>query len=171
MAPLLRYWVAPCCDQLGHISNFGVGGYLGALGESVQDLRLHIRDCLFTRKVCNYRVICPNRVLGLSLRTLTLTDSEAKAAADIWGSDLVHPGVAAYEKIANFLEADLANDDARYTNPPASLVMAASKRPRVDLSKQRDDWVRGCPATLVRNDVPNNMTYKNCSGQRKPEYS
>ncbi len=120
--------MAPCCNQRGHISNFGVGHYplyLGALGESVQELCLHVRDSLFTRKVSNYREICPNRILGMSQRPSSLTDSKAKAAADLWDSDPVHPREEAYEKVAAFLEADLANTGAKYTNPPASTVLAA----------------------------------------------
>ncbi len=92
IASLLCYRVAPNCDQRSHISNFGFGRYLGAFVENVQDLRLYIRDSLFTKKVCNYRVLCPNWILGLSLRPLKLTGSEAKAAADLWGSDPVPPG-------------------------------------------------------------------------------
>jgi hypothetical protein len=147
VAPMLRYWVALCCDQRGHISNFRVWRYLGALGESVQELHLYIRDSLFTKKVCNYRVICPNQILGLGQKKINLNDNDVKAAADLWGSDPVHPGVKA------FLEADLANAEAKNTNPPVSLIMAAAQKPRVDLSQQREDWVRGCPATLVRQNM------------------
>jgi hypothetical protein len=121
-------------------------------GFIVQDLRLFIRDSLFTKKVCKYRVMCPNRILGLSLRPLNLCDSKAKAAADLGANDPVHPEGEAYVKMAAFLVEDWTNVDAKYTNPPASTVMAAAKRPRVDLSQLREDWVRGCPATLIRKE-------------------
>jgi hypothetical protein len=153
VSPLLRYWTAPCCGQRGHISNFGVGRYLGALCYSVHELRMFIRDSLFTKKVSNYRLVCPNRVLDLSQKTLCTSSSEAKAAAELWGDDPVHPGDESYSKIAPFIELDLANPEARYTNPPASVLNTARKRPCVDLSLQREDWVRGCQATLVRQDV------------------
>ncbi len=58
-------------------------------------------------------MVTPTRVVPLEL-----TESEAKASADLWGSDPVHPGVEAYEKMAPFLEANLANTEAKYTNPP-----------------------------------------------------
>jgi hypothetical protein len=44
--------------------------------------------------------------------------SVAKAAAELWGDDPVHPGDDSYVKIARFIESDLANPGARYTNPP-----------------------------------------------------
>jgi hypothetical protein len=77
----------------------------------------------------------------------------AKAAAELWGDDPVHPGDDSYAKIARFIESDLANPEARYTNPPANVANTARKRPCIDLSLQREDWVRGCQATLVRQDV------------------
>ncbi len=75
-------------------------------------------------------MVTPTRVVPL-----ILTDSEAKAAADLWGSDPVHPGVEAYEKVAAFLEADLANTEAKYPHPPASTVMASWKKPRVEIER------------------------------------
>jgi hypothetical protein len=114
---------------------------------------MFIRDSLFTKKVSNYRLVCPNRVLDLSQKTLCTSSSVAKAAAELWGDDPVHPGDESYSKIAQFIESDLANPEARYTNPPASVLNMARKRPCVDLSLQREDWVRGCQATLVRQDV------------------
>ncbi len=46
---------------------------------------------------------------------------------------------------------DLASPEARYTNPPKGLVPAAKKQ-RLDLSLERDSWVRGCMAALARRD-------------------
>jgi hypothetical protein len=73
--------------------------------------------------------------------------------AELWGDDPVHPGDDSYSKIARFIESDLANPEARYTNPPANVTNTVRKRPCIDLSLQREDWVRGCQATLVRQDV------------------
>jgi hypothetical protein len=74
--------------------------------------------------------------------------------ADLWGNDPVHPDADSYEKIAWFLQTNLANSEAKYTNPPAMLFTPARKKPHVDLSQHREDWVSGCPATLVRLEVP-----------------
>jgi hypothetical protein len=41
-------------------------------------LREHIRDALFTRRISNFRVICPNRMIGL--RPM-LEDDKAKESA------------------------------------------------------------------------------------------
>ncbi len=62
---------------------------------------------------------------------------------DLWGKDPVHPSDQAYAKIAAFLEGDLADTGAKYTNPPVSATRAATKKPRVDLSLQREEWVTG----------------------------
>ncbi len=75
---------------------------------------MFIRDSLFTKKVSNYRLVCPNRVLKLGQKSLCLSSSVAKAVAELWGDDPVHPGDDSYEKIARFLETDLANSEARY---------------------------------------------------------
>jgi hypothetical protein len=120
ITPLLRYWSAPCCNQRGHISNFGLGRYLGALGESVQELRLFIRDSLFTRKVSNYRVICPNRILGLGQRPANIMD--------LWVKDPVHPSDEAYAKIGAFLEGDLADTGAKCTKPSGVSYKGCNKK-------------------------------------------
>jgi hypothetical protein len=153
VSPMLRYWASPFCGQRGHISNFGIGRYLGALCDSVLELWMFIRDSLFTKKVSNYRLMCPIRALELSQKSLWTSSSAAKAAAELWGDDPVHPGDDSYAKIARFIESDLANPEARYTNPSASLVNSARKKPCIDLSLQREDWVSGYQATLVRQDV------------------
>jgi hypothetical protein len=58
--PLAGYWVCPCCNDPGHVTNYRMVGYLPRQGESVHALRDHVRDSLFTRKVPNFRVLCPN---------------------------------------------------------------------------------------------------------------
>jgi hypothetical protein len=60
----------------------------------------------------------------------------------MWGSE-------AYQDIADGITKDISNPEARCTNPPKSVTQVA-KKPRLDLSLERDAWVRGCTAaTLV----------------------
>ncbi len=65
LTPLARYWLKPCCSDPAHHTNYSAPDYLTALGSNVFRLREHIRDALYTRRVSNFRVLCPNRMLGL----------------------------------------------------------------------------------------------------------
>jgi hypothetical protein len=52
--------------------------------------------------------------------------------------------------MAEHLEKDILNDEARYTNPAKHNTQ---KKPRIDLSLGRADWVVGCSATAPRRDT------------------
>jgi hypothetical protein len=96
LTPLARYWVSPCCEDSSHHVNYRARGYLPRLGDAVHALRDSIRDSLYTRKVQNFRVLCPNRMVGVGQRLQEPTDEEAAKAAALWGRDPVHPTGAAY---------------------------------------------------------------------------
>jgi hypothetical protein len=96
LTPIARYWVSPCCDDNTHHVNYGSPSYLPRLGDAVHSLRDSIRDSLYTRRVPNFRVLCPNRMVGVGQRLLVPTDEEAAKAAALWGRDPVHPTAAAY---------------------------------------------------------------------------
>jgi hypothetical protein len=151
MTPLARYWVAPCCGDPAHTVNYRTVGFLPRLGDAIAGLRDSIRDALFVKKVPNFRVLCPNRIIGVGKRKQDPSDEEAAKAAALWGSDPVHPTSAAYRLIAETLEDDLRDSDARYTNPTGTVQ--ARKKPRYDPSQDRDGWVRGCSAALTRRDT------------------
>ncbi len=104
----------------------------------------------FTRRIPNFRVLCPNRMVGVGQRRTEPSDEEAALSAALWGIDPVHPTAAAYRQMSELIEADLANLEARYTNPVQK--HPAEKRPRTDLSLQRADWVAGCSAAANRRD-------------------
>jgi hypothetical protein len=151
LTPMARYWVTPCCSDPDHLINYRTPGYLPRLGEAVASLRDHIRDALFTRRVSNFRVLCPNKMFGMGLRRNEITDEEATRTAALWGPDPVHPTTAAYRMIAGAIEADLMDGDARYTNPPKGL-QTGPKKARHDPSRERAGWVDGCSAALPRRD-------------------
>ncbi len=65
LSPLTRYWLKPCCDDTNHHLNYSAPAYLPALGASVFRLRDNIRDCLFTRRTSNFRVVCSNKLMGI----------------------------------------------------------------------------------------------------------
>jgi hypothetical protein len=52
--------------------------------------------------------------------------------------------------MAEHLEKDMLNLDARYTNPAKQHLQ---KKPRIDLSLGRADWVVGCSAAAPRRDT------------------
>jgi hypothetical protein len=151
LTPMARYWVAPCCAEPDHLTNYRSPGFLPRLGDSVAALRDHIRDAFFTRRIPNFRVLCPNRMFGMGLRRHEISDEEASRTAALWGPDPVHPTQAAYRLIAEAIEADLQDPDAKYTNPPKDTHQSA-KKPRHDPSRERAGWVDGCSAALPRRD-------------------
>jgi hypothetical protein len=65
LAPLTRYWIRPCCDNVNHHLNYSSPTYLPALGASVFRLRDNIRDALYTRRTGNFRVVCANKLMGI----------------------------------------------------------------------------------------------------------
>ncbi len=69
---------------------------------------------------------------------------DARELVTLWGSDPVHPSGAAYRVIADGLSQDISNTEARYTNPPKTVFKQQNaKKPRLDLSLERDAWVSG----------------------------
>ncbi len=117
LTPLAHYWLKPCCSDPEHHTNYSAPNYLPALGSNIFRLQEHIRDALYTRTISNFRVLCPNRMLGLGP---ALEDEKAKEISAQWGSDAVHPLPVAYEIMATALENDVSDQGSRYINPPKS---------------------------------------------------
>jgi lysophospholipase L1-like esterase len=63
----------------------------------------------------------------MGLRRQDISNEEATRTAALWGPDPVHPTSAAYRMIAEAIEADLQDPDARYTNPPKEIQSSAKK--------------------------------------------
>ncbi len=150
LTPLARYWVGPCCGDPAHLINYHTAGYLPKLGDAIAALRDAIRDALFVKKVQNFRVLCPNKMVGVGQRREEPSDEELAKTAALWGPDPVHPNGAAYRVVAEALENDTANPDARYINPGRTDIQ--HKKPRYDPSLHREGWVSGCSAALQRRD-------------------
>jgi hypothetical protein len=89
-------------------------------------------------------------MIGVGHRKEDPSDEEAAASAALWGTDPVHPTGAAYRVIADNIEKDLANADAKYTNPPKA--QQGQKRLLPDLSQTRDSWIGGCSAASTRRE-------------------
>jgi hypothetical protein len=138
------------------VVNYHTGGFLPGLGAAVAGLRDFIRDALFVKKVPNFRVLRPNRMIGVGQRKQELSDEEAVKTAALWGPDPVHLSSAAYRVVVDSLESDIKNTDARNTNPTKPCL--EPKKPRYDLSQDQAGWVSGCSAALPHRD----------SGPRRP---
>jgi hypothetical protein len=82
LAPLMRYWIRPCCDNVNHHLNYSSPTYLPTLGASVFCLRDNIRDALYTRRTGNFRVVCANKLMGIGPH---LSDQAASDISRLWG--------------------------------------------------------------------------------------
>jgi hypothetical protein len=164
LTPLARYWVSPCCDDSSHHVNYGAPGYLPRLGDAIHSLRDNIRESLYTRRVQNFQVLCPNRMVGVGQRLQEPMDEEAAKSAALWGRDPVHPTGAAYRCMAELLEQDICNPEAKYTNP--RIKSSINKKPRLDLSLERAEWVTSCSAATTRLDFRGKVPARVLSGPR-----
>jgi hypothetical protein len=157
---LARYWVNPCCGDPSHVTYYRTAGFLPRLGTAVTYLRDYIRDALYVKKVKNFWVLCPNKMIGVGQRKQEPSDEESAKMAALWGPNPVHPSSAAYRTMADCIVDDINNPEARYTNPAKHDLKA--KRPCHDPSQDRASWVSGCSAALARRD---SGTQKSSRGQ------
>jgi hypothetical protein len=172
LTPLARYWRSTCCEDTAHVSNYREKNFLPKLNMAISGLRDSIRDTLYIRRIQNFRVLCPNKMIGLGPRQADISDSEAKEFAELWGDNPVHPSTAAYRKMAHDLEADLLTPEARYTNPVRSGDRSPAKKLKPDDSLNRASWVNGCPAALPRRDSagrkPRGNTFRGSTSSARP---
>jgi hypothetical protein len=82
-----------------------------------------------------------------------LDDEKANEISELWGRDAVHPLQATYETMASVMDSDITDEEARYINPPKQSTCPPNKKPRIDQSKLRQDWVDGCSGALPRRDT------------------
>jgi hypothetical protein len=98
---------------------------------------------------------------AMGLRRQEITDEEAVCTAAL-SLDPVHPTTAVYWMMAEAIDADLQDKEARYTNPLKHLQLGA-KKAQHDPSLERAGWVDCCSAALPRRDVgPGDMAVVPC---------
>ena len=151
MSPLCRYWLGPCCEDPDHHVNYNDKNYLGDLGKSVLKIREFLRDFAYMKRVRRYRILCPNRMIGIGDSEDASLD-ELRVVASRWGEDPVHPAEATYKLLADELMTEMGRDRASYSNSETGNDNSSRKRKRVDLAEQRQPWISGCSAALPRND-------------------
>jgi hypothetical protein len=122
LTPLARYWVGPCCSDVSHHTNYKTSAYLPSLGDAVHALRDNIRDSLYTKHVQNFRVLCPNRMVGVGQRSQVPSDEEAARTAALWGADPVHPSAAAYRCTVSAIKSARSRKNMRFFASAADLT-------------------------------------------------
>jgi hypothetical protein len=71
------------------------------LGSAITALKKeYVRDTVYTRHTSNFRVLHPNKILGIEQRKTKMPIEDAKELAALWGSNKVHPSQNAYKVIA-----------------------------------------------------------------------
>jgi hypothetical protein len=126
LSPLSKYWLDPCCSNPDHLVNYKTPGYLSKLGTAISLLKEFVRYTLYTRHTSNFRVLCPNKILGIGQqRKSELPIEDARELAALWGPDLVHPAAPAYQVIVDSIAHDLANSESWYTNRLQAAAPAA----------------------------------------------
>jgi hypothetical protein len=103
-------------------------------------------------------------MVGVGQRLHEPTDEDATKVAALWGCDPVHPKGTAYRCMAELLEQGISNPEAKYTNPRKKA--SDNKRPRLDLSLERADWVTRCSAATTRRDLRGKIPTRVFSGPR-----
>ncbi len=82
------------------MANYKTADLLPYLGNAVSGLRSSIRDCLFTCKISNFRVLCPDEMLVIAPQRDDLPLEDVGVLAALWGKNPVHPSSEPYGKIA-----------------------------------------------------------------------
>jgi hypothetical protein len=88
IAPLPRYVVTGCCSNPEHCCNRRLLDFEQQQQQSLDLLKRSIKDYLFCNDLRFIRVLDP------------LVDIRGMEAAEVWGSDPIHPQPAIYNKIA-----------------------------------------------------------------------
>jgi hypothetical protein len=88
VAPMLRYWIKPCCEDRGHVTNIQDQHYQENMSRSLKEASQNLKDFLFHDGKRHFKVVYPS----VDLRSLS-TD-------EVWGSDPIHPLAGVYGKIA-----------------------------------------------------------------------
>ena len=102
LSPLPRFSTAKCCQDTGHITNFGKKGYGNSMGSKLADIHSWIDDFTRGKGIKNYEVICPATTIMMG------DDVSKKDLAAFWGADPVHLTPIEYEKLGEQLSEKVA---------------------------------------------------------------
>jgi hypothetical protein len=96
VSPLVRYCARPCCLDPGHVTNMGSPDYAKLLSEQLSAVNDWLKDMAFFKRIRNFKVICPNKLLNANKSV----EAAAANLAKFWVADPVHMTEAGYSALA-----------------------------------------------------------------------
>jgi hypothetical protein len=136
MSPLGRYWIVPCCQKVERITNDNDPGYLRNLTDSIYQIRNLVRNSAHLKRIRKYKIVCPNRIIGMGERRNDPLIEELREVADRWDAVAVHPASDIYKLMAGLLDEIMEPPESSYSNSGMPLG-SGLKRPRRDLADHR----------------------------------
>jgi hypothetical protein len=131
LSPLMRYVTSSCCQAASHMTNRREKNFAANMGKALGEVRVHIQDLAFTRRIRNFVVMCPNTLLQGEGEI----EDTAASIKRLWAGP-VHLNKEGYDLMAtNLLESVL---EAKLSRPIVETPTAGAVP---DRAKQRKKWV------------------------------
>jgi hypothetical protein len=105
MAPLPRYWLKRCCDDVEHVANLDHAAFEDSVFGGLDTLRDITKDFLRSCGVDLMKVLSPLQLMTDAEGGSVTTRQHRDDARRQWGPDPVHPGPALFKKMATNLLA------------------------------------------------------------------
>jgi hypothetical protein len=139
LMPIARYITGKCCRKMIHMTNYNNSDYARNISKSLDDIRDWSKALAFTKRIRNFKVICPMELLQLDL-----TDaSDKNQLTTIWDSDPVHLNNLGYTMLAEGI-LNVASEMA--------FNRAAVMHRKVPVER-RDSWVHSDDTIANRADL------------------
>jgi hypothetical protein len=142
LMPIARYVAARCCSKRNHLVNFDETNYASTIERGLGNLRDWTKALSFTKRIRNFKVVCPNEILGLDLN-----DSNEESHADeFWDTDPVHLNHYGYETVADGILSTIT--DATFNRADTGAL------PKDTMPiERRQSWVMADEAVATRTDA------------------
>jgi hypothetical protein len=96
LMPIARYITNKCCNKMNHVTNFNRPDYAKNISKSLDDIKDWSKALAFTKRIRNFKVICPMELLQLDL-----TDaSDENQLTTVWDTDPVPLNQLGYTMLA-----------------------------------------------------------------------
>jgi hypothetical protein len=141
LMPIARYVAAKCCTKRNHLVNFSDTNYTSTIDRGLGDLKDWTKALAYTKRIRNFKVVCPNETLGLDLNDI----SEESRVDEFWDTDPVHLNRYGYEIIVDGILSTVA--DATFNRADTGPVQKNQKP-----IERRQSWVMADEAVATRTD-------------------
>jgi hypothetical protein len=138
LTPIMRYALAACCADPGHIINRREASYGTDLGEALNNIGDWLQDFAFTRRIRNFAVMCPTEVMR---------NAGEKIKGSVWTEGPVHMNGQGYKMLATAMLdrfADIKLSRKTEKKPEQSM------KKMVDRAATRKAWVGGNDSAVQR---------------------